>query len=132
MWGAEQSQANRQSRNCRRCRLIATGGGVPASAAAHDADVYASVDPLEKNGDVCPCGFFAIHNRPLARPGKENLPVRMLVTVPITHTLNIIVCLICETAFKHHRHALRHMRLHHQHYHIHHNGAAVGGVERKL
>jgi hypothetical protein len=57
--------------------------------------------------------------------------VRMLVTVPITHTLNIIVCLICETAFKHHRHALRHMRLHHQHYHIHH-GAAVGGVKRKL
>jgi len=56
----------------------------------------------------------------------------MLVTVPITNTLNIIVCLICETAFKHHRHALRHMRLHHQHYHIHHNGAAVGGVERKL
>lgn len=90
------------------------------------------LDPLEKNGDVCPCGFFAIHNRPLARPGKENLPVRMLVTVPITNTLNIIVCLICETAFKHHRHALRHMRLHHQHYHIHHNGAAVGGVERKL
>ena len=80
------------------------------------------VHPLKKNDGVCPCGFFAIRNRSLARPGKENLPLHLLVTVPITANSHITVCLICEQLFKHHRNGLTHLRLHHKHYHEHHNG----------
>jgi hypothetical protein len=78
------------------------------------------VSPLKHNGEVCPCGFFAIRNRPLARPGKENMPLHLLVTVPITANSHITVCLICDQLFKHHRNGLAHLRRHHSHYHEHH------------
>ena len=77
-------------------------------------------DPFNHNRDLCPCGWFAIRNRPLQRAGKENMPLHMLVTVPITSTLHIIVCLICESTFKHHHNAVRHVQRHHLHYHHHH------------
>ncbi len=79
------------------------------------------VSPLTRNRDVCPCGFYAVRNRPLGRPGKENMPLHMLVTVPITGNSHITVCLICEQLFKHHRNGLKHLRSHHSHYHSHHN-----------
>jgi hypothetical protein len=81
---------------------------------------YPPVNPVVRYGDVCPCGFFAIRNRPLSRPGKGNMPQHLLVTVPITEHSHITVCLICEQLFKHHRNALTHMRRHHKHYHAHH------------
>ena len=83
-------------------------------------------DPLANNRDICPCGFFAIRNRPLARPVKSRSPVHMLVTVPITNTVHVVVCLICDAIFKHHRNALKHVRHHHQHYHFHHQHHASG------
>ena len=77
---------------------------------------------IRRNDEVCPCGFFAIRHRPLARtrPGKENLPLHQLVTVPLTATAHIIICLICEQTFKHHRNAVKHMQMHHTHFHSHH------------
>ena len=81
--------------------------------------------PFGRQGLVCPCGFFAIHNRPLALSGgKGDLP-HMLVTVPVTHSLNVVVCLICDKIFKHHSSAVKHMREHHVHFHVHHDGGAV-------
>ena len=77
------------------------------------------VNPVCYNDRVCPCGFFAIRNRPLRQPGKS-LPQHLLVTVPITANTHIIICLICEQLFKHHRNGLMHLRRHHQHYHEHH------------
>ena len=77
-------------------------------------------DPLARNSTICPCGFFAVRHRPLPRPGKENKPVHMMVTVPITEHTCIVVCLICEKIFKHHRNAVVHLRTHHAHYHDHH------------
>ena len=79
------------------------------------------VSPMKHNDGVCPCGFYAIRNRPLARPGKENMPLHLLVTVPITGNSHIPVCLICEQLFKHHRNGLAHLRRHHAHYHDHHD-----------
>jgi hypothetical protein len=76
--------------------------------------------PLSLNGNVCPCGFFAIRNRTLAQPGKENLPLHLLVTIPITAHTHVTVCLICDTVFKRHRNGLKHLRQHHQHFHVHH------------
>ena len=76
--------------------------------------------PLSLNGNVCPCGFFAIRNRALAQPGKENLPLHLLVTIPITAHTHVTVCLICEAVFKRHRSGLKHLRQHHQHFHVHH------------
>ena len=78
------------------------------------------VNPVVHNAGVCPCGFFAIRNRPLAHPGKENLPLHLLVTVPISANSHVVLCLLCESIFKRHRNALKHLRLHHQHYHQHH------------
>ena len=80
--------------------------------------------PLSRISTVCPCGFFAVHNRPLApqrqRPGQDHLPLHQLVTVPLTATAHIIVCLICDRTFKRHRQAVQHMLKHHQHFHDHH------------
>ena len=78
--------------------------------------------PIGHGNLVCPCGFFAIRHRPLARPrpGKENLPLHQLVTVPLSSTAHIILCLICERTFKHHRHAVQHLQSHHTHFHEHH------------
>jgi hypothetical protein len=78
------------------------------------------VNPVVNNSGVCPCGFFAIRNRPLGAPAKEPMPVHLLVTVPITVNTHITICLICEQLFKHHRNALEHLRRHHKHYHEHH------------
>jgi hypothetical protein len=81
--------------------------------------------PFGRQGLVCPCGFFAIHNRPLALSGgKGNLP-HMLVTIPVTHSLNVVVCLICDQLFKRHSSAVKHMREHHIHFHTHHDGGVV-------
>ena len=76
-----------------------------------------------RHGDlICPCGFFAIRNKPLARPrqGKDNWPLHQLVTVPLSDTAHIVMCLICEQTFRHHRKALKHVRTHHAHFHAHH------------
>ena len=82
---------------------------------------YPPTNPVVYHDGVCPCGYFAIRNRPLARPGKENLlPMHLLVTVPVTANAHICVCLICDALFKHHRNAVTHMRRHHKHYHNHH------------
>ena len=82
---------------------------------------YPPINPVVYNDGVCPCGYFAIRNRPLARPGQENLlPMHLLVTIPVTAKSHISVCLICDALFKHHRHAVTHMRRHHKHYHDHH------------
>ena len=80
-------------------------------------------DPLSKSTALCPCGYFAVRNRPLSRPqreGKENWPLHHLVTVPLTESVHIVMCLICECTFKHHHNAVKHMRKHHAHYHDHH------------
>ena len=77
MWGAEQSQANRQSRNCRRSRFIATGGGVPASAAAHDADVYASVRLHRLGLAVVAAVSSAVRSEPLL---QQQLPAERWLT----------------------------------------------------
>lgn len=81
---------------------------------------YPPTNPAVHNDDVCPCGYFAIRNRPLARPGTNLLPMHLLVTIPITANAHITVCLICDALFKHHRNAVVHMRRHHKHYHDHH------------
>ena len=76
--------------------------------------------PLARISTVCPCGFFAIHNRPLAplrqRPGQDHLPLHQLVTVQLTATGHITVCLICDCEFNHHCMALQHMLRHHPHF----------------
>ena len=80
-------------------------------------------DPLNNSTAVCPCGWFAVRNRPLSRAqreGKENWPLHHLVTVPLTETVHVVMCLICESTFKHHHNAVKHMRKHHAHYHDHH------------
>jgi hypothetical protein len=78
------------------------------------------VNPVVYHDGICPCGFFAIRNRPLAHPGNGPLPLHALVTVPLTANTCITMCLICESVFKRHRNAVRHLRQHHQHYHMHH------------
>ena len=78
--------------------------------------------PLGRAQLICPCGFFAVHNRHLARPraGKENLPLHQLVSVPLSPSAHIVLCLICDQTFKHHRNAVKHMQSHHTHFHAHH------------
>ena len=77
MRGAEQSQANRQSRNCRRCRFIATAGGVPASAAAHDVDVYATVRLHQIGLAVVAAVSSAVRSEPLL---QQQLPAERWLT----------------------------------------------------
>lgn len=66
---------------------------------------------------LCPCGFCAISIKPLSspRPGKENRPLHRLVTVPLSSTAHIIMCIVCEATFKHHRNAVKHMHSHRSH-----------------
>jgi len=80
------------------------------------------VHPIRHSNLICPCGFFAVRNKPLARrsSGQDHLPVHMIVTVPLSDTAHIFFCLICEKTFKHHHHALKHVRSHHAHFHAHH------------
>jgi hypothetical protein len=76
-------------------------------------------NPLRRAKLLCPCGLFAISIKPLSRPrpGKENLPLHRLVTVPLSSTAHIIMCLVCELTFKHHRNAIKHMHSHHTNIH---------------
>ena len=94
----------------------------------HDGGPRPHMHHIADTSAVCPCGWFAIRNRPLARPGKENLPVHMIITIPITDTMHIIVCLICDKVFKHHRDAMKHLKKHHTHYHAHHGGCEGSGL----
>jgi hypothetical protein len=78
------------------------------------------VNPVGYHDGICPCGFFAVRNRHLVKPSNGQLPLHVLVTVPLTANTHITMCLICESVFKHHRNAIQHLRQHHQHYHLHH------------
>jgi|LauGreDrversion4_2_1035121.scaffolds.fasta_scaffold185946_1 hypothetical protein len=107
---------------CQRCDLSLWSTRQYEDFCLHNRIPPPPVHPLGKNDSICPCGFFAIRNRPLAQSGttENSLPMHLLVTIPITATAHITVCLVCEQLFKHHRNALAHLRRHHQHYHVHH------------
>jgi hypothetical protein len=69
---------------------------------------------------VCICGRRASEHH---CPDKENHALQSAVrkkTVPLTASAHIIICLICEQTFKHHRNFVKHMQVHHTHFHSHH------------
>ena len=74
---------------------------------------FPPVPPVVSTFEFRPVNPFALRIRDLASArGKENLPVHMLVTVPLTPCKNIVLCLFCDRVFNHHRSAIKHLSMH--------------------
>jgi len=132
---------------CWRCKCrpaaLSTLTGFDDECTACDASVHVTTEfmrecrrlrrpqvpmhPICDNKDVCECGWLAIRNRAPPREGPDKLPQHMIVTIPITAKMHIIVCLICNTVFKHHSNAVKHFRQQHIPYHAHRVGGVASG-----